>query len=199
MGVTVRSSPSALATAGRAISSRRGSLLSDWSAWVTSKLGPSSAVPPKTVTRQLALLLDTLGELDGPLRHDANDLWHVAAEWYGRTAAERGLATGEVVEEFQHLRELVLRELSDIIAASPARQSLDTVLRINRLLDQGVAHAVVGYTDALVETLLHRRGVPVSSGEVAATEIERQLEQLERELQTIRDQRGAPIENTISS
>jgi len=199
LGVTVRSSPSALATAGRAISSHRGSLLSDWSAWVTSKLGPSSAVPHKTVTRQLALLLDTLGELDGPLRHDANDLWHITAEWYGRTAAERGLATGEVVEEFHYLRELLLREMSDIIAASPARQSMDTVLRINRVLDQGVAHAVVGYTDALVETLLHRRGVLVSSGEVTASEIERQLEQFERDLQAIRDERAPPIEESVSS
>ena len=162
-------------------------------------MGPSNTVPHEMLTRQLGLLIDTLGELDGPFRHEANDLWHIAAEWYGRTAAERGLATGEIVEEFRHLRELLLRELSDVIAASPARQSMDTVLRINRVLDQGIAHAVVGYTDALVETLLHRRGVPVSSDEVTASEIERQLQQFERELHAIRNERGALTKKPVSS
>jgi len=151
------------------------------------------------VARQLGLLIDILVEFDGPVRYEANDLWHVAAEWYGRTAAERGLATGEIVEEFRHLRELLLRGLADIIAASPARQSMDTVLRINRVVDQGIAHAVVGYTDALVETLLHRRGVPVSSEDVPASEIDRQLKQLERELQAIRAQREVAAENPLNS
>lgn len=156
-------------------------------------------MPHEIVAQQLGLLIDILVEFDGPFRHEANDLWHVAAEWYGRTAAERGLATGEIVEEFRHLRELLFRGLADIIVASPARQSMDTVLRINRVLDQGIAHAVVGYTDALVETLLHRRGVPVSSEEVPASEIELQLRQFERELQAIRAEPGAATGESLSS
>ena len=55
-------------------------------------------------------------------------------------------------------RELLIRRLSETVAILPPRQSIAAVLRLNRVLDRGLAHAVVGYTDALVETLLNRRG-----------------------------------------
>jgi hypothetical protein len=60
------------------------------------------------------------------------------------------------------------------------------VLRLNRILDRGLAHAVVGYTDALVETLLNRRGVPLVASEPAEDEVLQRLETLEEELEQLR-------------
>ena len=98
------------------------------------------------------------------------------------------IAAGEVVEEIQHLRELLIRHLSDIIAALPARYSMATVLRLNRQLDRGTAQAVVGYTDALVETLFNQNGVPVFVHEQPDREIGDRLDQLEAELAHVREE-----------
>ena len=87
-----------------------------------------------------------------------------------------------MVEEIQHLRELLIRHLSDIIAALPARYSMATVLRLNRQVDRGIAQAVVGYTDALVETLFNQNGVPVFVQEPVDREILKRLEQMEGKL-----------------
>ena len=57
------------------------------------------------------------------------------------------------------------------------------MLRLNRLVDRGIATAVVGYTDALVATLFARNGVPVADdAEHDLDEIDRHLTQLEGEL-----------------
>ena len=61
------------------------------------------------------------------------------------------------------------------------RQALAIVLRLNRVLDKGIAVAVVGYTDALVATLFAQNGVPGPSSDDAG-EIDRQLRALETEL-----------------
>lgn len=188
MGVTTRPTPTALAAAGRAISKRREELIGGWASWIEGRQASAGASARELIIRQLGLLVDILGELDGPLRHDASDLWHIAAEWYGKNAADRGLATGEIVEEFQHFRELLFRELSDVVAALPARALIDTILRLNRWIDRGIAHAVVGYTDSLVETLLDRRGVPVGARDLAQAALEKQLDQFESELEEIREQ-----------
>lgn len=187
MGVTTRPTLSALSPAGRAIIKQRDTLVDGWASWIESRQAGGTSASRKLIARQLGLLIDVLGELDGPLRHDANDLWHIVTEWYGKSAADRGLATGEIVEEFQQFRELLFRELSDILGALPARASIDTVLRLNRWIDRGTAHAVVGYTDSLVETLLDRRGVPVSTIDAPGVEVEQQLSQFEHELTDIRD------------
>jgi len=62
------------------------------------------------------------------------------------------------------------------------RQSMAAVLSLNRLIDTGTAHAVVGYTDALVESLLERQGIPLGAHETEESEVEDRLAQLEREL-----------------
>jgi hypothetical protein len=61
-----------------------------------------------------------------------------------------------------------------------------TVLRLNRLLDTGIAHAVVGYTDTLVETLFNQRGVPVSVSGPFEEEVAQRLGVVEGELARIR-------------
>ena len=96
----------------------------------------------------------------GPLRREVNGIWLDACEHYGRIASARGLAAGEVVEELQFLRELLIRHLAPVLAAMRARQGMAIMLRLNRVIDKGVAVAVVGYTDALVATLFARERRP---------------------------------------
>ena len=93
-----------------------------------------------------------------------------------------GLAAGEVVEEFQFLRELLTRNLAPVLAAMRARQGMAIMLRLNRVIDKGIAVAVVGYTDALVATLFAQNGVPTAGAEYDRAEVERQLDALEQEL-----------------
>jgi hypothetical protein len=100
-------------------------------------------------------------------------------------ASARGLAAGEVVEELQFLRELLTRNLAPVLAAMRARQGLAIMLRLNRVIDKGIAVAVVGYTDALVATLFAQNGVPTSVAEYDRTEVERQLDALEQELNSV--------------
>lgn len=114
----------------------------------------STAVPSDLVRQELSLLIDVFGSMVGPLRRETKAIWLRITEEYGRHAAARGLAAGEVVEELQYLRELLIRFLAPAIAALRPRQGMALLLRLNRLVDRGVAMAVVGYTDALVAGLL---------------------------------------------
>ncbi len=185
----MRPSNPALVAISRALRGNRGGLVDRWSRWVAGRMAQAPHIRRPTVERQLALLIDILAELAGPLRRRMAELWFTSCDVYGRTAAVRGLAAGEVVEEIQYLRELLIHALSETIAALPARQSMAAVLRLNRLVDKGIAHAVVGYTDALVETLLNRRGVPITAGDPAEDEVVKRLEQLEEELAELRGER----------
>lgn len=166
---------------------QRDILVAEWSEWVHARTAQAPHVQLPTVERHLGLMVDLMIELSGPLRRQATELWFMVCEAYGQTAASRGLAAGEVVEELQQLRELLIRQLSETVASLSQRQALAAVLRLNRTLDRGLAHAVVGYTDALVETLLNRRGVPIVASEPAEDEILQRLASLEEELAQLRE------------
>lgn len=146
------------------------------------RMSQAAAVDRPTIERQLALLIDIVIEMVGPLRRQVEELWFDACDSYGRTAAARGLAAGEVVEEIQHLRDLLMHNLADVIAALPARQLMAAILRLNRGLDRGIAHAVVGYTDVLVETLMERGGVILDASGPGNSTVSQRLTQLEEEL-----------------
>jgi len=161
---TRSSSPSLLLVA-RGIASVRDELVATWAAWLASRQAGGPALDAPTTERLLRLIVDLLVQMVGPLRREADGTWFAAAELYGRLAALRGLSAGEVVEELQHLRELLARELADFFVALPLRQQLPTVLRINRVVDTAVASAVVGYTDALVASMFSREGVPVPTAD----------------------------------
>ncbi len=190
MGLTARPSSPALAAVGRSLSSGRDRLIALWSDWLMGRMSQAPHLDRPTIERQLALLIDVMIEMSGPLRRQGTELWFNACDAYGRTAAARGLAAGEVVEEIQHLRELLIRDLSEVIAALPARQSLATVLRLNRFIDRGISHAVVGYTDVLVETLLNKRGVTFGVSELGEDVVNKRLDQLEEELASLRNRRS---------
>jgi hypothetical protein len=183
----MRPSSNSLSAVSRAMIAGRDDLVREWALWIvhrTAAQGPH--LDGGVLERQLRLLVEIVIQLTGPVRRKAAQLWFDACEHYGRIAANRGLAAGEVVEEIQHLRELLIRHLSDIIAALPARYSMATVLRLNRQLDKGIAQAVVGYTDALVETLFNQNGVPVFVPDRPERENGSRLELFEAELERIR-------------
>jgi hypothetical protein len=129
-------------------------MVQQWIAWLGDRLTATSSFPPALVTRELALLIDVFATMVGPLRRETKAIWSRVSESYGRHAAIRGLAAGEVVEEMQYLRELLIRFLAPAIAALRPRQGMALLLRLNRLVDRGVAMAVVGYTDELAASLV---------------------------------------------
>jgi hypothetical protein len=127
-------------------------------------------------------------EMVGPLRREVNAVWFHVCEHYGRIASARGLAAGEVVEELTFFRETLIRNLAPVLLAMRARQGMAIMLRLNRVIDKGVAVAVVGYTDALVATLFTQNGVPSFSADHDVGDVERQLDALEQELQAVSQQ-----------
>lgn len=157
-----------------------------WADWLGDRLTSSKSIPRELVERELGLLVDSLGGLVGPLRREVRPIWKQASEHYGRVGAARGLAAGEVVEEMQHLRELLIRHLAPVLAAMRPRQGMALLLRLNRLVDTGVAMAVVGYTDALVATLLTSEEgeveAPPNGMELEPDDVVKQLNQIEGEL-----------------
>jgi len=183
----MRPSQPTLLAVSRALAARRDALAQEWLRWILARLG-AVTVREETLERQVRLLLDLLMETAGPLRRTAFELWQTACNAYGTTAAQRGLAAGDVVEELQHLRELLIRHLSELIAALPARASMATVLRLNRIVDAGITHAVVGYTDELVETLFAQRGVPLGARGPVEDAIAERLSHIEAELRHLRSQ-----------
>jgi hypothetical protein len=182
MGLSTRPSNPAIVAARAAMLAVRDDLVAQWTQWVLARTAGVPGVVDTTLERQFGLLVDILIEVAGPLRRQGAELWFHASDAYGRLAAIRGLAAGEVVEEIQHLRELLIRHLSEAVFSMPARQSMAVLLRLNRIVDKCISHAVVGYTDELVETLLDKRGVPVTAAEPAEMVITERLAQLEDEL-----------------
>ncbi len=134
--------------------------MASWATWIRERQTGSS-LDESALERTHCLIIRLLAHMTGPLRREARETWFEAAELYGRLAESRGLSAGEVVDEFQHLRELLIVELGDLIVALPARQQLPAVLRMNRVCDLGVSNAVVGYTDALVAKMFGKDGMPV--------------------------------------
>jgi hypothetical protein len=187
----VRASQPALLAASRVIAEARAAMVAQWADWLGDRITAAPTIPRATVEREFGLIIDTLSEMVGPFRREARIVWFHVCEHYGRVAAARGLAAGEVVEELQYLRELLIRQLSQSFSAVRPRQALAILLRLNRVIDKGIAVAVVGYTDALVATLFAQNGVPALATEYDAAEVVRHLDGLEAELASVsRPNRG---------
>jgi hypothetical protein len=180
----VRASQPALLAAARVIAETRDEMVIQWLDRLGDRVAAAPTIPRPTVEREFRLLIDVLAEMVGPLRREVRTVWQDVCRHYGHTASARGLAAGEVVEELLQLRDLLTRHLAPVVAAMRARQGMAIMLRLNRVLDHGVAVAVVGYTDALVAALLGQNGVPHSSDQDAG-EIDRQLDALETSLAAV--------------
>lgn len=178
----MRASQPALLAAGRVIAEMRDSMVSQWADWLGDRITSTSNIPRSTVEREFRLIIDAMNEMVGPLRREVKPVWSQVCEHYGRVASARGLAAGEVVEELQFLRELLIRNLAPAFALMRARQAMAIMLRLNRVIDKGIAVAVVGYTDALVATLFTQNGVPAPDTEFDAAEVDRHLAAFESQL-----------------
>jgi hypothetical protein len=163
----------------------RDAMIREWADWLADRVSTAAAIPRGTLERELRLLYDILVESVGPMRRSITDVWRHACEHYGRFGAARGLAAGEVVEELQYLRELLIRRLGPVLPGLRQRQAMAIILRLSATLDKGMAVAVVGYTDALVATLFSQNGVPTPHSALDYQDIERQLEQIEGQLQAV--------------
>lgn len=164
----------------------RGEGLSD--AW-TSEIGARDLGQGSQFDRVVGRFMSQLtGMLPWLLGHHAvhvQPLWDRTAELFGVMAAKRGLAAGEVIEEFQILRDLLIR----MLLRDPPREgplSLRDILRLNRIVDSGVTHASVGHTDALFFQYLEDPDHPIRmSPEEIMTEADRQLDLVKEELTQI--------------
>ena len=132
------------------------------------------------------LFLDMLPHGLGPFKDQVEPIWVQASELFGSMAAKRGLAAGEVIEEFQMLRDAVIRFLyAEPPVAGPLRISLRDLLRVNRFIDRGVTQASVGHTDALFFALFQGRGVSEELTADNVSEIRDQLDSIRREFQQV--------------
>jgi hypothetical protein len=175
---------------GRGIAAARDELTDAWVEWITDRQADGAELEPFKLRRTLRLIVALLGHMTGPLRRETRETWYATTELFGRLSESRGLSAGEVVDEFQHVRGLLIVELGDLIVAMPARQQLPAVLRLNSVVDSGVSNAVVGYTDALVAKMFSRDGVPVPTAD-SLQELLGQLHGLEAELHLL-DERSSP-------
>ncbi len=129
----------------------------------------------------------------GPFKDEAEALWTQAAELFGAFAAQRGLAAGEVIEEFQALRESLIRLLwAAPPVDKPSRMALREVLRLNRVIDRGVTHASVGHTDVLFFALFQGSGAPESLTDDVRYELREQLHAIETEARALRNMLNRP-------
>jgi hypothetical protein len=122
----------------------------------------------------------------GEHRDPAEEVWQQATHLFGTLALRRGLAAGEVVEELQFLRGVILKTLFDT-SSDPDMQSVTyrDLLVLNRILDLGVVQASVAYVDDLFFAHLQGSGVAEQVTPELVDEITRQLGACRRELKNL--------------
>ena len=181
------SHPTQLAAA-RATLDAREAMVAEWADWLADRPG-SHNIPRPMIERHCRLVIETLVEMLGPLKREARIVWKHVLEHYGRTAAARGLAAGEVVEEIQQLRVLLIKYIGTTVAAMRPRRGIALFLRLNDIVDSGIATAVVGYTDALVASLLLTDRDTQQLTGANGDDLGRQLDALTAELQPLAGKR----------
>ena len=134
----------------------------------------------------LELLVRFLPPSLGAYRTQVEPLFQQAAELYGNLGAHRGLVAGEAVEEFQVLREVLLRFLyTDPPGDEKVGVGLREMLQLSRFVDLGVTYASVGHTDTLFFHLLHGGSAGDGPTEEVMAEVQEQVESLADELERI--------------
>jgi len=169
----------------RYLQERSAELAEAWTAEIVARDLGQGTVYDRVVGRFVTRFTGLLPWMVGPHAPHVHPLWNRAAELFGAMSAKRGLAAGEVIEEFQILRHLLIRTLF----RDPPREgplSLRDILRLNRVVDAGVTYASVGHTDALFFQYLEAQDAPVqASAEEIIGEADKQLAMIEEELEQI--------------
>lgn len=154
-----------------------------WLKEVQNRYDPGTRGINGVLEEFLGLLAGFLPAMIGPYRDQVEPLWTRTAELFGAVAAKRGLAAGEVIEEFQIVREVLIRLLyHEPPLAGRVPVSLREMLRLSRAIDMGVTHASVGHTDALFFSLFEGSGIPDTP---PTPEL---VDELRRELDVIREE-----------
>jgi hypothetical protein len=167
------------------LQSRVLGLAEEWAAEIRVRGMGHATVVDEVVARQVLQLSSMMPWLLGRHATQLQPLWSRACELFGAVAARRGLAAGEVVEEFQILRVLIIRELyqDPLVGGAP---TLRDALRLNGIVDRGVTHASVGHTDAMFFQLLEASDAPVGlSADEIAHEAQAQLALIGEEAEAI--------------
>ena len=166
------------------VESRLARISKRWSQDMARRDGLDDPQIAAVLEEFLELLVSFLPGLVGARRDHVDSLWAQASELFGALAARRGHAAGEVVEEFQLLREAVIRLLyQDPPLGGRVPLSLREVLRLNRAIDRGVTHASIGHTDALFFSLFEGSGIPDSPPrDELVLEVRTQLEAIRTDL-----------------
>ena len=147
-----------------------------WLAGVVARHGHVDDHIRDLLSEFVGVLVPVIPAFLGPYREQVEPLWRQASELYGSVAAMRGLAAGEVIEEFQLLREEIVRLFYDVPPVRDLdRLTLRDVLRVNRIVDLGVTHASVGHTDVLFFALFQGSGVPKGLKDEQGDEVRAQL------------------------
>ena len=154
-------------------------LADQWRTAIVSRSGPWPADLDPLMSRFVEVLVSMVPGCLGPYRAQVEPVWLQASELYGSIASLRGLAAGDVIEEFQSLRESLIRQLYDHPPEDgQSVLALREALRLNRIVDQGVTQASVGHTDALFFALIEGSGVPEAVTPQMLQEVGGQLEAL---------------------
>lgn len=126
-------------------------------------------------------LVSFLPGMLSPYRAQILPLWSECAELYGSVAARRGLSAGEVIEEFQILREVIVRLMFERPLSAHGALQMRDVLQLNRAVDIGVTQASVGHTDLLFFNLVDGSGGPAPLGRDDMDEVVEQIRTLREE------------------
>lgn len=165
---------------------RRQEVLDRWHAEL--RAGRSGELGDNGLLRAVLAHLSALLPLTlGSRKEEAEELWQSSAHFYGTFAFLRGLVAGEVVEELELLRAVILRMLlPDMVTQGGAdSRLLRDVLLLNRILDTAVVQASVSYVDDLIFAHLQGSGVPAPMTGELQEELRRQLENLEGERESL--------------
>lgn len=171
----------------RWLDARRDILVERWLTELEARSPGSDPVARSLQTEFFQLLVSLLRDSLGPQREQVDLLWRQTAELYGNVGSMRGLAAGEVIEEFQVLRESLIRLLyADPPWGGRVRVALREILTLNRFVDRGVTHASIGHTDSLFFAHFQGTGVPERLTPGLVDEVREQLAAIRAEYEAVR-------------
>jgi hypothetical protein len=172
---------------GRWVEQRVERLAERWLAEVSSKQARRQGSDVEALLAPFFTLLTSMLPASlGPYREQVEPLWLQASNLFGSVAAQRGLAAGESIEEFQILRVVLIRELyAEPPAGGQIPIALRDLLRLNRLIDRGVTQASVGHADVLFFALFQGSGVPEHLSSEVVHEVSEQLASIAEEFRSV--------------
>lgn len=162
---------------------RADRITNQWRAEIRDRYGRDEEAGDELLGRFLEGLTVFIPRCFGENGEAGEDVWEQATRLYGALALLRGLSAGEVVEELQLLRVVLLRLLLEDPPGDWGERSFQReILHLNRLLDQGVVQASVAYVDDFFFAQIQESGITGGVTPEVETEMGRQLDTFRKEL-----------------